>query len=355
MIKIQNIYYMLAYAFQVLKEKGYSNLLSEDFESAQNLLIAILEKGVSNQVKRGLSKEYIAHDDLLSVPRGKINITNSLSPRSFTNKKIFCEFDDFSANTELNQIIKATMQYAIRSTEIKSERKKLLKKLLLFFHSVDTVAVSEIKWSKVQYNKNNATYKMLINICYLFLSGLIMSSENGNNKFSKIIDEQKMHRLYEKFILEYYKHHYPILKPKSSNISWNSDNGYIEFLPIMRSDITLQYGEKTLIIDAKYYEKTLQSSMYGKKTIHSNNLYQIFAYVKNKDCNSTGKVSGLLLYAQSDDEFILDSPYRLSGNEIFVKTLNLNVPFESITVQLDNIINEWVPECHGTLKIVKSL
>ena len=32
MIRIQNIYYMLAYAFQVLHEQGYKDVATEDFE-----------------------------------------------------------------------------------------------------------------------------------------------------------------------------------------------------------------------------------------------------------------------------------------------------------------------------------
>ena len=33
MIRIQNIYYMLAYAFQVLHEQGYKDVATEDFEN----------------------------------------------------------------------------------------------------------------------------------------------------------------------------------------------------------------------------------------------------------------------------------------------------------------------------------
>ena len=48
--RIQNIYYMLAYAFQVLHENGYKDVASEDFENGLELLAAILCKGVSVQL-----------------------------------------------------------------------------------------------------------------------------------------------------------------------------------------------------------------------------------------------------------------------------------------------------------------
>ena len=59
MIRIQNIYYMLSYAFQVLNERGYRNVATEDFNNVAELCAAIHARGVGTQIKRGLGKEYI--------------------------------------------------------------------------------------------------------------------------------------------------------------------------------------------------------------------------------------------------------------------------------------------------------
>ena len=58
--------------------------------------------------------------------------------------------------------------------------------------------------------------------------------------------------LYEKFILEYYKRHYPKLSVSASQIPWSLDDGMDDMLPIMQSDIHLQRENTVLIIDAKY-------------------------------------------------------------------------------------------------------
>lgn len=42
MIRIQNIYHMLAYAFQVLCEQGYREMATEEFDNAAELCAAIL-------------------------------------------------------------------------------------------------------------------------------------------------------------------------------------------------------------------------------------------------------------------------------------------------------------------------
>ena len=66
MIPIQNIYYMLSYAFQVLNEQGYKNIATEQFTNTAELMAAILEKGITIQLKRGPGKEYIPQTEALS-------------------------------------------------------------------------------------------------------------------------------------------------------------------------------------------------------------------------------------------------------------------------------------------------
>lgn len=78
MIRIQNIYYMLSYAFQVLNEQGYKQIATEEFENVAELCSAILIKGVTSQIKRGLGKEYVEQTDSLASARGKINISASV-------------------------------------------------------------------------------------------------------------------------------------------------------------------------------------------------------------------------------------------------------------------------------------
>ena len=128
-----------------------------------------------------------------------------------------------------------------------------------------------------------------------------------------------------------------------TRIEWNTDDGVITLLPQMRSDIMLEHKGFTLIIDAKYYGSSLQTGQYGKKTIHSNNLYQIYSYVKNRDIESDGSVSGMLLYANTDSDNP-DMEYHMGGNKISVKTLNLDCDFEEVKCQLDSIVNWWLIE-----------
>lgn len=336
-IRIKNIYYMLTYAFQALKQGNYENIASEDFEHIEDLFTAILAKGIAQQLKHGLYREYIPKHENLSTIRGKIDINGTIINKLQRKQKISCEYDELSENNTFNQILKSTSLILMKQPSVKKEHKANLKKVLLFFEGVDTINLSTIKWNLLSYQRNNQNYKMLLNICYFVIEGLLLSTTKGEHKVASFLNDEYMHRLFERFVLEYYKLHYRKLQVKSSQIEWDIDDDMIEYLPKMETDITLKYKEKTLIIDTKYYKKSMQT-YYDKNTIHSNNLYQIFTYVKNLDVNNDGSVSGLLLYAKTEEETTPDYNYIMSGNKVSVKTLDLNREFLEISKKLDEFI-----------------
>lgn len=335
---------MLSYAFQVLNEQGYKNLATEQFENTADLMAAILAKGISIQIKRGLGKEYISQTESLSTMRGKIDIAESIKTQSLLKKQMVCDYDEFSTNGTMNRIIKSTVELLIYSGNISTKRIKELKKLMVYFTDVEKINLYTVNWN-MHYNRNNQTYRLLISVCYLVVKSLLQTNSDGTNKLMDFVDEQRMCRLYEKFILEYYRKEFPEITANASKIDWQLDDGISDMLPVMQTDIMLTYNEKILIIDAKYYSHTTQSQ-YDTHTLHSGNLYQIFTYVKNKEAELEGKphdkVSGMLLYAKTDEEVLPDNDYVMSGNKISVKTLDLDCEFSQIAEQLNKIIEQYL-------------
>ena len=47
---------MLCYAFKVLKQRNYQDILSEEFAHVEDMLAVILSRGISQQLKQGLYK-----------------------------------------------------------------------------------------------------------------------------------------------------------------------------------------------------------------------------------------------------------------------------------------------------------
>ena len=337
-ILIRNIYYMLSYAFQELKRRNYEDIDKEDFERVQDLFAEILYKGMSMQLKQGLYREYIEKHDTLPLLKGKLDIRETIRNRVQRKSVLSCEFDELSENNIFNQIIKTTACILVREKTVSRIRKVQLKSLLPFFDGVDEVNPFTILWNMLSYQRSNQTYKMLMNICFFVLDGMLMKDEPGAYRMATFSDEH-MNRLFEKFVLEYFKVHHKGVSANTEHVEWDIDldkSPMIDFLPAMKTDITLRKGNHVLIIDTKYYGSTLQYN-FNRASIHSNNLYQVFSYVKNEDKGNTGDVEGMLLYAKTQEEISPDLDAVFGKNRIRVKTLDLNKEFIDIAEQLDNI------------------
>lgn len=345
-IFIKNIYYMLSYAFTPLKQSVYDDIQKESFDNIHNLFGAILSKGIGMQLKQGLYRTYINRVEPLSVVRGKIDMPGTIRNKLEHRMCVTCDYDELSENNLLNQILKSTVLLLLRQKDVDERYKAELKKEMLYFSAVDEIELSGIRWSDIRFQRNNRTYQLLLGICQLLIEGSLMTTEKGEYHLAHFVDEKRISRLYEKFILEYYAQEFgeriKEFSSRAAQIPWQLDDGYDALLPVMQTDITLTYGHQILIIDAKYYRRTIQTN-YGVQTLHSGNLYQIFTYVKNKEAQLSGtgyKVSGMLLYAKTDEELVPDNIYQMSGNQISVKTLDLNHEFSEIEGQLKQIVKD---------------
>lgn len=345
-IFIQNIFYMLSYAFRVLKEDYYKNFGAEPFEHINDLMLAILTKGMNRQIKRGIFKNYRVLKEESPNFKGKLLIQDSIKLRIRNKKKLSMEMDELSPNNYLNQLIKSTITLLTQQKDIRSELKKEAQKTLFNLTEVDSLDLKRIKRSHIQINKHHQDYHMLISICMMVIDRLLMAGNSSSQKLKDFTDDQTLPRLFEKFVFEYYRYHYPNINVSAAQVPWDVTEGSLSLLPAMKTDITLKHKGHTLIIDTKFYQKSLSQSQYNEEryTLHSNNLYQIFSYVQNLDNDNEGKVSGLILYAKTSELVSPHAKFKIKGNIIASRSLDLNTEFVNIRSQLNQIAEEFLPQ-----------
>ena len=342
-ILIRNVYHMLAYAFRALRLDEYEDLASEDFEHMHELFAAILSKGIARQVKQGLYREYVGKAEDLATVRGKVELSGTIRNRLARRQKVSCEYDELSENNLLNQVLKTTSMVLLRHGEVGEGYRAELRRVMLFFSGVDEVDPSAIRWGAIRFQRGNASYRFLLSVCQLVLDGMLIATDAGDRKLARFVDDQRMSRLYEKFILEYYREEHPEVSANAEQVPWAGADAEVGLLPIMQTDITLRRDRQVVIIDAKYYMSMTQES-YGVHTLHSGNLYQIFTYVKNMQATlgeGSPRVKGMLMYARTDERLLPDGDYRMSGNEISIRSLDLSCDFEGIRAQLDEVIEKF--------------
>jgi 5-methylcytosine-specific restriction enzyme subunit McrC len=324
---------MLSYAFRALNAGGLSNMGGEEFENLQELFAEIIIQGMRKQLKRGLPRKYSTFSEELNVLRGKININTSVRQVSIAKRRLVCEFDEFTENTPGNQLIKCAITHLLRHKELSSERKHFLKFLRSSLNGVSDVRDVVV----APQRSGGAEYIMLVNVCRFLIDGLLLNTGSGY-KLREWLTDEAMSSLYERFLLEYFRKHHSYFKARPARIDWDMDN-IPSYIPQMISDVYLTYGDKTMIIDAKYYSRSMVDR-YGKKAYHSNNLYQMFTYVKNADKARNGNVSGMILYAKTDEDITPDDDgNNFGGNTIRVSTLDMSKDFSVVELKLESLAN----------------
>ena len=123
---------MLCYTFNEnrLNAKDEEKLGVEAFENIYELFSTLLCLLLKGQLKQGVYKSYNYEEAELKNIRGKINITDTIKNNSLINKRIYCEYDEFTTNVLMNRIIKTTLVYLIKSPKVTNGIKVQLKKIL---------------------------------------------------------------------------------------------------------------------------------------------------------------------------------------------------------------------------------
>ena len=344
-IPIKNIYYLLAYAWEVLDISGVKNTEDESFENYYDLMASLLITGINWLIKKGLRYQYRGNIEELSILKGKIIFSDSIKSQSYIRKRMVCEFDEFNHNNTFNQIIKSTIFSLFKSAELNKDLKKKLYILYYRFDQVDLIELKKHSFAKIIFNQSNRHYKFLLNICQFVFERKISNDQNGQLTIESFTRDQSLAKLYEKFILNFYRRHlnqnqYLIHSPQVNwdlNLTQLSEESQ-QFLPKMQTDIAIknQASNKTLVIDAKFYKETVSHGQFGEKpTIHSGNLYQIYTYVNNYLAQGSS-VDGLLLYPTTDRELNLALPFQ-NQSKIYAQTINLGGDWTDIYNRLISI------------------
>lgn len=342
LIPIQNVYYLLCYAWDVLPEQEAVNIDSTTIDKPIDLLCAVLVNGTKHLLRRGIDQGYQPYCEELSTIRGRINV--ALTARRFLLQqgKAQCEYDELTVNTLPNQILKGVFNLLTRTWGLDKKLRHEATMLARQFRDVDNVRPNKQLFRRVQLHGNNRFYKFLLNICELILDESLLDEVTGKYKFKDFVrDDKRMARLYEKFLFNFYKKEQKKYRVSSERIRWQAtskDDPSLDYLPSMLTDISLRNTDKTLIIDAKYYSRTLQSN-YDATTVHSGNLYQIYSYLKNLETRggADAQAEGLLLYPTVEAE--LSKSYMIDTHVVRIETVDLSKDWQLISNRLLDIIH----------------
>jgi len=343
-IPIQNIYYLLSYAWNKLEERDIVEVHGIESSNLYDLFAKVLANGLNHLFKRGIGRDYVEESEDLRCLRGKLDFSETLKRNLFIKARAHCIHDEFSYNVLHNQILKSTLRQLIFVDKLDSDLKNELAGLHRKLHDIDDIQLSSIVFSRIQLNQNNAFYDFLLRICALIYDNLLVSEGSGKSKFRDFFeDERQMASLFEEFVRNFYRLEAAGCRVSSEEISWDAiplDEKSTSYLPKMKTDISIERNGSKMIIDTKYYKQTLEKSRYEKETIRSAHLYQLFSYLQNLEAKGgiNRFCAGTLIYPTVDQEIRLN--YQIRGHKVMIRTLNLNQHWQGIHQELMSLLEE---------------
>jgi 5-methylcytosine-specific restriction enzyme subunit McrC len=341
-IPIENIYYLLCYAWNKLDEIERVNVSIDDKTDLLDLFAKVLINATKILLKRGIDKNYIDYTEELAGVKGKIQISQTLKSNLLFKQRTICSFDDFSANIISNRILVSTIYRLTKTKGLDKQLKNELVSLQRMLSEIGQIEITNSLFKQVRLNRNNRFYGFVMNVCQIIYESTFPSEEQGKYKFSDFTrDDNKMNQLFEAFIRNFYKIEQQKYKTvKKETIRWqfdNTDNESYQYLPQMETDITLENEGEKIIIDAKFYRETMIVN-YEKERIKSANLYQLFSYLLNQQDGSskTQNAKGILLYPTIETDYNLN--FKYCNHNIQIRTVNLNSNWRKISSRLKEII-----------------
>ena len=334
-IPIKNIYYMILYAFNKVKNKTLSSTLSSEADiSASELLVELFLAEVKYILKRGVYKNYNEIEEDSLYIKGKIDISKSFKSISVKKKIIH---DDFNPNNNANTILKFTLSNLLFSN-ISMVLKRKIKSIYPYFQDIDYKNIDDNDYKYIVLNKSNLHYDFAIQLSIFINKKVIPKDKLGNRTFVDIIqDDETMSMIYEEFLRNFYKIH-TNYKVASKEYSWYLEpleNSNINMLPKMKTDIEITINKSSkIIIDAKYYHDALKSR-FDKDKFNSSNLYQLNTYLEHN--LEFKNLRGILLYP-CVNYYFNEKYYRKDLYTIELVTVDLNRDWSEISNSLLNVI-----------------
>ena len=333
-IPIANIYYLLCYAWDHVEESDVVRLDEVgELERVHDLLGKVLAEGTFRLIRRGIDRGYREVQEDIAGIRGKIAVGETVKRALRSRGQVACTFEEMSHDVLHNRILRSTLKSLMRLPDLDTDVATSVRSAYAKLEGITNVALNRRLFKRVQLDRNRRYYRFLLSVCRLVHDQLLPDEASGETRFTDF-SEKQMEKLYEKFIIEFYRREqddYRVNRPGRS-IRWvddGTDEHQRSKIPRMEADVILEAPNRRIIMDAKFYPQAL-STRFGTTKLRSTHLYQLLAYLRNREANGEPgpRHEGILLYPTVDETVTVD--VRLEGFPVSARSIDLGQPWQNI-------------------------
>ncbi len=335
----KRLVHMLAVALDLKIETGRLTDLDWQHETLLEILIRIFCDKLTEAVRRGMPRRYIAHEEDLSTLRGTLDLPRQFTHHAANPSRLACRFDELSEDIALNRIMKVTIAHLSRMSR-RVANLQWLRELAFVYADIATVPVPALRWDEVVIDRTNRAWQALFGMAQLFLHKRYQTTSAGSGHGTALLFEMKT--LFEEYVgrlvarsLEGTEFYVRLQGGREYCLTAINDGRRVFQT---KPDILIRRdGQVVHVIDTKW--KRISSRIDDpKQGVSQADVYQMMAYAHHY------KAPKLTLlyphYRGLGGTEGVQSRFRITGQETFLEIATVDVALmEDIVLRLREIIH----------------
>jgi 5-methylcytosine-specific restriction enzyme subunit McrC len=193
----RNLVTMIARAYGLDLRVGEMALMNNPSDTLLEVFIRFFCRQLWHELHRGIAHRYEPRSENLVVLRGRVDFPRQLRSNLCRPDRLECDYDEFTEDNPLNQVLKATVRQLGRVT-LSLHNAQDLSALIACFDAVADVPLAALPWHRLHDDRLTNRFRPLVTLCRMFVAGRGPDVVSGaGDGFSLLFD---MNELFEKYV-----------------------------------------------------------------------------------------------------------------------------------------------------------
>lgn len=343
-ISNRNLYAVLCYAWDVLDRRTDVPTGVDDAAVPAELLAQVLAREADRLLKRGLVRSYVAESDELRRPRGRIDMSETISRALLAQRRLHCTYEELTHANVPNRLLRASIAHAAHIEGLQPETRRHVRLALRRFPEVPALPLTPGAFAAVRFDRQTAPYRMALHAAQLLTTSTVPVAGGTGLRFDDFTrDEHRMGRLFQIFVSRFLRAEQGAWVVTSPTLDFlaEGDHDVMGKIPRMETDITLRgraAARGDWILELKCVGETTQRRN-GKDRFRSDHLYQLLTYLETRARTGAPARGGVLLYAESHAGPMRDN-LVLNGHVVKIRTVPLHQEWSAATTAILGLCDE---------------
>lgn len=295
------------------------------------LVAGILADEVTRRLHNGLGVMFRRTTRPLRRVRGRIDVLTTERHQLMDRGMVQCTFDEIVTDTPANRLVRAALECAAQHVPDDPRYRALSLQLLQIGVTGPRPSLGDVP--VMLRTRALVRDRLMISAAELMLGWAVPTTDTGSRFLPRgKTDDEYLRKLFEHAVFGYYKH---LLLPQGWKVRHGQQQHWPleatstraqDVLPRMELDITLTEPAESrvprhIVIDTKFTSVTA-AGQYGRQTLKSGYLYQMYAYLRSQEHDRARQASeGLFIHPVTSEHF--DEEVTIQGHRIRFATVNL--------------------------------